>query len=74
MRNGKYISSIFYRIACACALFKTIQDVGLSSSIGSLANHVKANKRAFSFHFNVVLLAVVTLPECPEINRAKSKR
>ena len=51
-----------------------IQDVGLSSSIGSLANHVKANKRAFSFHFNVVLLAVVTLPECPEINRAKSKR
>lgn len=47
----------------------TIQDVGLSSSIGSLANHVKANKRAFSFHFNVVLLAVVTLPECPRINR-----
>lgn len=47
----------------------TIQDVGLSSSIGSLANHVKAKKRAFSFHFNVVLLAVVTLPECPRINR-----
>ena len=47
----------------------TIQDIGLSSSIGSLANHVKANKRAFSFHFNVVPLAVVTPPECPGINR-----
>lgn len=47
----------------------TIQDVGLSSSIGSLANHVKENKRAFSFHFKVVLLVVVTLPEWSGINR-----
>lgn len=47
----------------------TSQDIALSSSIGSLANHVKANKRAFSFHFNVMLLAVVTLPEWPGVNR-----